>query len=141
MIVLLLVNLGLSIVLTVVVLAARHSVINYQLDHRHVTNPATRSAIRASYSAGLIGRAVGNIVASVVYAFLVRALLRGKRWAYRRVILLGAAGILALGFLLVSPYPPWMKVEQALQALVLAALLYFVLRPEVRSHFRRPAPA
>jgi ABC-type sulfate transport system permease component len=141
-IVLLLVNLGLSILLTIAVLVARRSVVDYQLAHRHVTDPATRATIRASYSASLIGRVIGNVVVSVVYAFLVRALLRGRRWAYRRVILLGAFGIVALGVLLASPYPSWMKAEQGLQALVLAALLYFVLRPEVRSHFaRRPSPA
>jgi hypothetical protein len=138
-IVLLLVNLGLSILLTVAVLVARHSVIEYQLDHRHIASPAARDAIRASYSAALVGRVIGNVVASIVYAFLLRALLRGRRWAYRRVIMLGGLGIVALGFLLASPYPVWMHAEQVLQALVLAGLLYFVLRPEVRSHFRRPA--
>jgi hypothetical protein len=141
-VVLLLVNLGLSILLTIAVLVTRRSVIDYQLDHRHVTDPAVRSTIRATYSAGLIGRVVGNVVVSIVYAFLVRALLRGRRWAYRRVIMLGSFGIVALLVLLASPYPSWMKTEQAVQALVLAALLYFVLRPEVRSHFAgRPARA
>jgi hypothetical protein len=132
---LLLTNLGLSVLLTVVVLVARHSVVNYQLDHRHIADPALRGTLRRSYLASLWGRVVGNIVASVVYVFLVRALLRGRRWAYRRVILLGSLGIVGLVLIQATPYPVWMRAEQLAQALVLAALLYFTLRPEVRLHF------
>jgi hypothetical protein len=137
---LLMVNLGLSILLTVTVLLLRHSVITYQLDHRHIADPNLRSTLRRSYSASMWGRVIGNIVASIVYVFLVRALLRGRRWAYRRVILLGAAGIVGLVLIQATPYPPWMRAEQLAQALVLAALLYFVLRPEVRSHFAKGLP-
>jgi hypothetical protein len=39
-----------------------------------------------------------------------------------------------------TPYPVWMRVEQLLQAVVLAVLLYFVLRPQVRAHFARGLP-
>jgi hypothetical protein len=79
-------------------------------------------------------------VVSIVYVFLVRALLRGRRWAYRRVIWLGAAGMVALVLLQLTPYPVWMRVEQLLQALVLGALLYFVLQPSVRAHFASGLP-
>jgi hypothetical protein len=137
---LLLTNLALSIVLTIAVLIARHSVVAYQLDHRHITDPAQRTVLRRSYSASIWGRVVGNVVISVVYVFLVRALLRGRRWAYRRVILVGALGIVGLLAVQATPYPPWMRAEQLLPALVLAALLWFVLRPEVRQHFAKGLP-
>jgi hypothetical protein len=137
---LLLTNLGLSVLLTIAVLLARHSVVTYQLDHRHITNPALRSSLRKTYSYSLWGRVLGNIVASVVYVFLVRALLRGRRWAYRRVIMLGAIGIVALLLVQFTPYPVWMHAEQLAQAVVLGALLYFTLRPEVRAHFAKGLP-
>ena len=137
---LLMTNLGLSILLTITVLVARHSVVAYQLDHRHITDPAQRDVLRRSYSAGIYGRIFGNVVLSVVYAFLVRALLRGRRWAYRRVILLGSLGIAALVLVQLTPYPAWMRAEQLVQAVVLAALLWFVLRPEVRAHFAPGLP-
>ena len=133
-------NLGLSVLLTITVLIARHSVVAYQLDHRHITDPAQRDILRRSYSAGIWGRVVGNVVLSVVYVFLVRALLRGRRWAYRRVILLGGIGIFGLLLVQLTPYPPWMRAEQVLQALVLGALLWFVLRPAVRAHFAPDLP-
>jgi Na+-driven multidrug efflux pump len=138
-VVLLIVNLSLSIVLTVLVLIFRHSVIEYQLDHRHIVG-AERDEVRHGYLVSLWVRVGGNILASVAYVFLVRALLRGQRWAYRRVITLGGVGILGLLLVLTTPYPPWMHVEQVLQALVLAALLYFVTRPEVRQHFAPDLP-
>jgi hypothetical protein len=50
----------------VAVLLARHSVINCQLDHRHISNPAERDTLRSSYSDSLWGRVIGNIVVSIV---------------------------------------------------------------------------
>lgn len=138
--ILLAVNLALSIVLTIVTVLARHSVVNYQLDHRHITDPATRESLRNSYTGTIIGRVIGNIVVSVVYVFLVRALLRGRRWAYRRVIWLSAAGVVALVLLQFTPYPIWMRAEQLVQALVLGALFYVVRRPAVRAHFASGLP-
>jgi hypothetical protein len=132
---LLLANLALSVLLTVLVLADKNSIITFQLDHRHITDPAQRAELRSVYANSMWGRVLGNVVASVVYVFLVRALLRGRRWAYRRVIWLGIIGIVALGVLWVTPYPAWMRVEQVVQSLVLLALVWFVTRPEVREHF------
>jgi putative effector of murein hydrolase len=96
--------------------------------------------LRDSYTAGIVTRAVANVVVSVVYAFLVRALFRGRRWAYRRVVLIAGIGIVGLLVLQLSPYPTWMRVEQLLQALILAGLLVCVLRPEVRAHFATGLP-
>lgn len=137
---LLAVNLALSITLTIVTVVARHSLVSYQLDHRHITDPQQRAALRDGYTAGIVGRVVGNIIVSVVYAFLVRALIRGRRWAYRRVIVVGAFGAVGLIVIQFSPYPPWMRIEQFVQALVLAALVFFVTRPEVRAHFASHLP-
>jgi hypothetical protein len=134
------INLALSIILTIVTVLLRHSIVNYQLDHHHITDPQQRADLRRGYLSGIIGRVIGNIVVSIVYVFLVRALLRGRRWAYRRVIWLGGIGIIALPVIQLTPYPAWMRVEQLLQALVLALLVYFVTRPEVRAHFARGLP-
>jgi hypothetical protein len=138
--VLLLINLGLSIVLTVAVLIARHSVVNYQLAHHTITSAAQRSTLRDSYTSALWFRVGGNIIVSVVYVFLVRALLRGRRWAYRRVIVIGIIGVIGLVIIQATPYPTWMRIEQLLQALVLVSLLFFVLRPEVRAHYAKDLP-
>jgi hypothetical protein len=133
---LLLVNLGLSILLTVLVFANKNSIIDFQLDHRHITDPTERAQLHSVYANSIWGRVLGNVVASIVYVFLVRALLQGRRWAFRRVILLGIAGVIALGLLWITPYPSWIRVEQVVQSLVLLALVYFVTRPDVRDHFR-----
>lgn len=138
--VLLVANLTLSIILTVLTAFTRNSIIEYQLDHRHITDPVIRETLKDSYSYSVMTRAVVNIALSVVYVFLLRALFRGRRWAYKRVIFLSAAGIIGILTLLATPYPPWMRVEQALQALVLATLLYFVTRPAVRAHFDADLP-
>jgi hypothetical protein len=140
-VVLLMVNLALSIIVTAATILARNSIVDFQLDHRHITDPALRQSLRQGYGYGIVSRVVGNIVLSVVYVFLVvRALLRGRWWAYRRVIWLGAVGAVSLGVLLATPYPVWLHIEQGAQAAVLAALVYFVLRPQVRAHFASGLP-
>jgi hypothetical protein len=136
----LLANLALSAALTIAVLIARHSVIDYQLAHHHYDTADARSTARTSLTIGLWSRVGGNILLSVIYYFLVRALLRGRRWAYRRVILLSIIGIVGLLVTLVTPYPLWMHIEQVLQAAVLAGLLFFVTRPAVRGHFAKDLP-
>lgn len=139
-VVLLMVNLALSIIVTAVTILARNSIVDFQLDHRHITDPALRQSLRQGYSYSILSRVIGNIVLSIVYAFLVRALLRGRRWAYRRVIWLGAVGAVSLIVLLATPYPVWLHIEQGTQAVVLAALVFFVLRPPVRAHFASGLP-
>jgi len=136
-VVLLLTNLALSIALTVAVLALRHSVIDYQLDHRNVP-PELRADLRHTYESAIWSRVIGNLIASIVYTFLVRALLHGRRWAYRRVLWLSIAGLIGLALLFLTPYPAWVRVEQVLQMAVLAALLYFVTRPDVRRYCQLP---
>lgn len=135
---LLLANLALSTLLTVYVISTRHSLVNYQLDHRHIVDPEVRATLRSAYEAGIWGRVIGNLVASIVYTFLVRALLTGRRWAYRRVLLLSIAGIAGLQFLWATPYPVPFRVEQVLQTSVLALLLYFVTRPGVKEYCMLP---
>lgn len=133
-------NLALSIVLTVLVATMRHSIVNFQLDARHITDPVLRRELAGSYTASIVSRGIGNVVASVIYTFLVRALLRGRRWAYRRVVWLSGVGAVALLVLLATPYPWWMHAEQVVQAAVLGTLLYFVTRPQVRAHFAPGLP-
>jgi hypothetical protein len=139
-VILLVINLLISVALTVTIALAHNRIADFQLDARHITDPDLRARLRRSYSVGVIARAFGNILASIVYAFLVRALLRGRRWAYRRVIFLGAAGVIALVLLQLTPYPWWMRVEQLTQAAILGLLLYFVTRPAVKDHFAPGLP-
>jgi hypothetical protein len=138
-VVLLIANLTLSVLLTIAVLIAHNSVIDYQIAHHHGASVDPQT-LRDTYLGSMWGRLAGNVIVSVVYVFLVRALMRGRRWAYRRVIIVGAAGIVALGLIQLTPYPWWMRAEQVVQALVLAGLLYFVLRPGVRGHFAKHLP-
>jgi hypothetical protein len=145
---LLLVNLVLSIGLTLVVLLLRHSVINYQVNHAHLKSNSTlspaeqRRILRDSATIAIYSRVAGNVVVAVVYYFLVRSLLRGKRRAYRRVLWLSIAGLASLALLWTNPYPAWMRIEQLGQGFVLAAILYQVTRPEVRAFFAKiPRPA
>lgn len=137
--VLLLANLALSVALTVCVLILRNSVVDYILAHENV-RADQRETLRHTYSVSIWTRVAGNLVVSVVYAFLVRALLRGRRWAYRRVIFISLAGMVGLALVFITPYPVWMRVEQVLQIAVLAALLYFVTRPEVKAHCQDTTP-
>ena len=77
MIVFSLINLALSVALTALVFANKNSIIDYQLDHRHVVDPQLRADLRSTYAGAIWGRVAGNVVASVMYAFLVRTVMLG----------------------------------------------------------------
>jgi putative effector of murein hydrolase len=84
-------------------------------------------------------RVLGVLIVSVVYVFLIRRLRARSRSAYRRVTFISAAGLVAILLVLTqSHYPPWMRVEQVLQALVLAGLLWSTQQPDVKRFFAKP---
>ena len=141
-IVLLLVNLGFSLVLTVLMFVFRNDLVNYQLGHLSLPPGTDLATVRVQLRSQIWSRSVGVLVVTVVYALLIRRLLAGKRRAYLRVIWISVAGLLGIVFLIVSAqYPVWMRVEQVAQAVVLASLLWAVTRPAVRARFRKPATA
>jgi uncharacterized membrane protein len=132
------VNLGLSVVLTVLMLAFRTSIINYEVAHTPLpagTDPAT---FRDSLQAALWGRLAGVVIVSVLYVWRSFSLRAGKRRAYLRLIWICAIGLLGILYLLVSAkYPVWMRVEQVLQGIVLISLLFAVTRRPVRDRFAK----
>lgn len=139
---LLLVNLALSIGLTVLILLLRDSVVAYQLAHLRVPPGANLDDARIALRSQVWSRTVGVLVVSVVYASLIRRLAEGRRGAWRRVVLISVAGLLGIVYLIGwGNYPEWMRAEQVAQGLVLAALLYSVTRPAVRAHFARQRAA
>ncbi|KAA2252677.1 hypothetical protein F0L68_34740 [Solihabitans fulvus] len=136
---LLCVNLGLSLVLTVLMFIFRDSVIDYQLAHMSLAPNADLDTVRGILRQAVWSRVISIVVVSLVYVFLVDRLRKGKRGAYRRVILISVIGLAGIGYLIIAgQYPVWMRVEQGLQAVVLAALLWSVTRPEVRARFAKP---
>ncbi|MBV9843619.1 MAG: hypothetical protein JOZ47_00900 [Kutzneria sp.] len=135
---LLFVNLGLSVVLTVLVFLFRDSVVDYQLAHM-ATAPGTNLAdLRSTLRQQVWFRTGGIVLVTAVYLYIGYRLRRGHRGAYRRVISISLAGMIGLGAMVVtSQYPGWMRAEQVLQMAVLAALLWSVTRPELRTRFAR----
>jgi hypothetical protein len=145
---LLVANLAMSVLLSIAVLIFRNSVINFQVAHYPLRADSTASPAaqlklaRTSAQIGVWSRVGGNVIVGVVYWFLVRSLLRGRRRAYLRVLWLSIVGVLSLVFLWTQPYPAWIRVEQVLQAFLLLGILYRVTRPEVRAYFaKRPGDA
>jgi hypothetical protein len=84
-------------------------------------------------------RAVGVLVLALMSLRWVAQLAEGSRSAYRRLVWIsvaGSVGIAALALLPDSPYPVWVRVEQAVQGVVLVALAVTLLRPRVRRRLR-----
>jgi hypothetical protein len=143
-IVLMFVNLGLSVVLTGLMLAFHQSVVDYEIAHMNLganADPSVLATVRKSLDSALWGRLGGVVVVSLVYVWRAFALRRGSRSAYLRLQWLCGAGLVGIVYLIVAAnYPVWMRVEQVLQGVVLIALLVAVNRAPVRARFaRRPA--
>ena len=140
-IILMFVNLGLSVVTTVITLFLHDSVLNYQLAHTHIPADATPAQIHAIHQAlesALWSKLVATVVVAGLYIWRAYALRRGSRGAYVRLYYICILGIVGIAYLILAgQYPVWMRVEQGLQALVLVGLLLAVSRKEVRNRFAK----
>lgn len=140
-IILMFVNLGLSVVTTVITLFMKDSVLSYQLAHTHLptgATPAEVATIHQALQTALWTKLGASILVAGLYIWRAYALRRGSRGAYLRLYYICVIGILGIVYLIASgQYPVWMRVEQVLQALVLVALLIAVSRKEVRYRFAK----
>jgi magnesium-transporting ATPase (P-type) len=140
-ILLMFINLGLSVVTTVVTLLLHTSVLNYQFAHARIpanATPAQIDAIHQALQTALWSKLVATVLVAALYIWRAYALRRGSRGAYLRLYYICVAGIIGIGYLILAgQYPIWMRVEQGLQAVVLIALLIAVSRKEVRYRFAK----
>ena len=141
-IILMFVNLGLSVLTTIVMLILHNSVLDYELAHTRLPAGATQAQldlVKHTLQISLWTKLGATILVSGLYIWRAYALRRGSRGAYRRLYIIAIVGLLGIVYLIFSSqYPVWMRVEQGLQALVLAGLLYAVSRKEVRDRFAKP---
>lgn len=133
--VLLMVNLGLSILVTILSFVYQDDIIRLTLEHTHRAD--VTAAVTQAIKTSLWVRAGVNVLVGALYLFLASRLRRGKRWAWRRMVWLSIAGGIGMIYLLTQHYPVIFKVEQVLQLLVLAGIGYCVLHPETRAHFAK----
>jgi hypothetical protein len=134
------VNLALSALLAVLVAVFHTALLNFQMQRLALPTSADTTGAREGLSIGLWSRVITVVVIAAVYVVLIRRLRAGRRRAYLRVLILSVVSLLGIGYLVFSAqYPAWVLVEQAVQALVLLALLWAVTRPAVRRYFARPA--
>ncbi|MFB9832802.1 hypothetical protein, partial [Actinoallomurus acaciae] len=133
--ILLFANLGLSIVFAGLTLLFRHGILDYQLARHPGPDPAkTRDELALT----LWTRPVPILLVAVVYLWVGRRLRQGVRAAYRRVRVVSLVGLAAVAYLIVSgAYPPWLRVIQGVQLLLLVALVVAVNRRRMRTGFAR----
>jgi hypothetical protein len=138
-IILMFVNLGLSVLTTIVVLILHNSVIDYQIAHSNYPPDVDVTQLHKILLTSLWGRIAGNVVVSVLYVWRSFALRRGSRYAYLRTYYIAIVGLIGIVYLVAvsTAYPVWMRVEQVIQGVVLIALLVAVSRPAVRARFAK----
>ncbi|WP_043840647.1 hypothetical protein [Amycolatopsis taiwanensis] len=140
-IILMFVNLGLSVLTTVITLLLQESVIDYQLAHSHLSpdaSPAELDLVRHALQVGLWTKLGATVLVAGLYIWRAYALRRGSRGAYIRLYYICIAGVLGIAYLIFAAQAPvWMRVEQGLQAAVLVVLLFAVSRKEVRYRFAK----
>jgi hypothetical protein len=89
------------------------------------------------------GRAITELVLGIAYFLFLYLWHRGKFWGYLRMLMTSAlAGVSTVSVVVLhGSYPWWLRVEQALQFIVVAVLFYLLIRPEVRHRFAKKAAA
>lgn len=130
--VLLFANLVASAVFALLTVVFVENVVHYQL-----AAGATKTAEELRITIWI--RAAMVLVIAAFYWFLARRMRRGRRGAYLRVRTLAVAGVVAVGYLLLTgALPVWLRVIEVVQLLLLAALVVVTnLRP-VREAFPKP---
>jgi hypothetical protein len=132
------VNLGLSVVLTILMLIFRNSIVNYEFAHTQLPAGSDPATFRNTLQAALWGRLAGVVIVSALYVWRSFSLRAGKRRAYIRLIWICAVGLAGIVYLLAgAKYPDWMRVEQVLQGIVLISLLIAITRKPVRDRFAK----
>jgi hypothetical protein len=132
------VNLGLSVVLTLLMLIFHNSIINYEFARTQVPTGSDPAVVRNALQDALWGRVAGVVIVSALYVWRSFSLRAGKRGAYLRLIWICVIGLAGILYLLVgAKYPVWMRVEQVLQGIVLISLLITVTRKPVRDRFAK----
>ena len=140
-IILMFVNLGLSVVTTIITLLLKNSVLDYQMAHAHFppdATPAQIALVREALQTALWSKLAATVLVAALYIWRAFALRRGSRRAYLRLYYICILGIVGIAYLILGgQYPIWMRVEQGLQAVVLVVLLIAVSRKEVRYRFAK----
>ncbi|HKN99603.1 MAG TPA: hypothetical protein VJX10_20955 [Pseudonocardiaceae bacterium] len=138
-IILMFANVGLSLILTILMLIFHTSLVNYEFAHTALPAHADPAVVRRGLESALWGRLVGVVVVSLLYVWRAVLLRQGRRRAYLRLIWICGIGLVGIVYLLVGAhYPVWMRVEQVIQGCVLIAMLVAVTRRPVRDRFAKP---
>jgi hypothetical protein len=81
---------------------------------------------------------VTEIVLGAAYFLFVWLWRRGKFWGYLRMLMTSALALVSTLSVvaLAGSYPWWLRLEQAIQLLVIGLLVYLLTLPNVRARFR-----
>lgn len=134
-------NCVLSVLTALITLFLHNSVLDYQLARAGLSPGATASQVdgtRNGLEIGLWIKLGSMVLLSLIYVWRTSGLKRGSKRPEIRLYYICLVGLGGVGYLIFGgEYPVWMRVEQAIQAVVLLALLFVVIREHVRSHNAR----
>lgn len=90
----------------------------------------------ADLSSQVWSRVIGLLVASPIYLLLGYLIHKGKRLAFNRLRISAIVGVAIIGWIVIEPgpYPMWIRVEQAIQGLILIGVIIAVHHPKIRAH-------
>ena len=85
------------------------------------------------------GRAITETILSLAFFLFGHLWWRGKFWGYMRMLMTSALGLASTLSVvaLAGNYPGWLRLEQAVQAVVAVAMLYKLTRPAMRRRFAK----
>jgi hypothetical protein len=127
-------NLVAGATFAVLILVFADRVLAYQSARRPGTG-------HAALVADLWSRPIQALLFAVLYIFVIRGLLRGRRRAYRRVRIVSALGLIGGGYLLASgEYPGWLRPVQIIQVALAIAIMIAANRRAVRATFPADPP-
>ncbi|MGS2615890.1 hypothetical protein ACVCAH_15405 [Micromonospora sp. LZ34] len=135
MITLMLLNLGLTALLTTLVVVFQEQLLDYPLSHLDLPAGTDLASAREVLRRSVWGLVLPLLLVALAYVFMIRRLRSGRHAAHRAVIVVSVFGLLGFAIALVQPLPWWAQAIHWAKAVTMVALIVLATRPRVRDWF------
>lgn len=134
-------NLALCVLTAIVALIVQGGIVDYQLARAGLSPGASLSQVdsaRAGLETALWVKLGTMVLLASIYVWRTSRLRRGARRPWVRLYRICVVSLISIGYLIFGgDYPVWMRVEQAIQALVMLTVLYIVATDHRRTRGAR----
>lgn len=128
--------LAVNAIRTLAAIVAKDSLVDAWLEDQGIDPDSSSVVLRDGAPAYVAIAIISLVVFGVLMVVLAQQFLRGKKWARIVATILAVLGVLGGVLSFAQPAPIWYQLLGVLAAVVSAAIIYFLYRPESNAFFQ-----